>query len=134
MNPIQAETTILYRTKTVFPFEFFPTEIVVNPHKITIINQTFFFSTTTKTIMIADIATVELSTSLLLASITLYDRQPEVPFIRISNLTKSNAAELRRVIQGLIVMYQNKMPINLAKPTELTNQASTLGQSQAISV
>jgi len=119
---------ILFRTKTVFPFDFFPDTITINANKIDIINAAFFFSSSTTSIPLRDIANVEIETSPFFAKIKIVNiRYPMEPLM-MQYLHKSDAIRAKNIIDGLLVSMSQGADVAAIDPQKMQPQIEKVGE------
>ncbi|MBI4078958.1 MAG: hypothetical protein HY429_01530 [Candidatus Levybacteria bacterium] len=109
---------VLLKISAVFPFDFFPDEIIIDENKVNLIIRQFFFSAHTHSIMIKMIKDVAIECSPLFATFKLVpDGYPGEPIV-IKFLKKSEATKARSLILGLMLLL--KEGLDPAKvPTEI---------------
>lgn len=93
----------LFKASTVFPFELFPTTLIIDENKVTIFYREFFWSERIHSIMIRDIKDVIVETSLFFATLIIIDDAFKDDPVRIHYLWKKQAMHARKLVQGLIV-------------------------------
>ncbi len=121
----------LYVASTVFPFTFFPTTVVVRPDKVDIIFQEFFWSEHIHTTMVQDITDITVQTSLFFGTLIITDQGFHDKTITVSYLKKSDALNLRRIIQGLVVLKNEKVDATYIEKDLLIERLHQLGQARA---
>lgn len=124
----------LYRICAVFPFDFFPDEISIEPDQINICIKSFFRSGKSYSIPIKNIADVYLYTSFMFASLKIIDtsyieNSVEVPFLR-----KKEAEKARRIIQGLILASKEGVDLSKIEPKKLIEKAEEIGKMQGVEI
>lgn len=100
---------VLLNIKTVFPFKFFPTHIIVDVHRIIVIEQTFLFADTIRSIPIQNIQYVRCDRSLLFGTLCLRTYGFSDREVVISNLWNKDALYARRLIEGLLICYEDNL-------------------------
>lgn len=108
----EKQDVILFKAKTVFPFTLFPDRIIIRPDRIDLIIGEFFHSRYTKTILLADIISVEIGTIPFLASITIITTEP----ITISNFKQKDAIKIKEILDGLKAASRQDIDIAGIKP------------------
>lgn len=94
---------VLFRAASVFPFEFFPDEIMIDVGKVSIVERIFFFSECFHSIAINSIKDIAIETSILFATLNIVpDGYPNNP-LTIKYLKKGDAIKARKIIQGLLI-------------------------------
>ena len=126
----KANEEILYSVSTVFPFEIFPTTIVISKTKIDIINYYFFFSKQLKSIMLSELGRAEVTTTAFLSCLILRGKISDIVLGRIPNLPSTRAQEAQSIIQGLLVSKTENIDVQHVDPQELRQSAKAIGQPQ----
>lgn len=126
---LNEDTQVLFSVSTVFPFDLFPTKVVVYSKKVDIIDRIFFASTEIKSILINDILEVEVQTTPFFSSMTIVSRMPMMPTQKISTLKTSDALKLRSILQGLLIAGQQHADMGETSPGTLKRQAEKLGSA-----
>jgi hypothetical protein len=121
---------LLFSTKTVFPFQFFPTTLTVEKTKVNINKSLFIASNQIISILISEISSVEADTTLFFGTLRISSKLPgaaplEVPFLR-----KSDAMKARRIIQGLAVSLTNKVDVTKIPNEQLVDGVEKLGATK----
>lgn len=110
---LEASKGILFQTKSVFPFDFFPNEIVIDENKVDLIYGLFFFSREVFSISIKNINSAGSSSNLFFGELSIelegYNENPKP----IKYLWRKDAIKARRIINGLITL--NKQNVNIAR-------------------
>ena len=101
---INQSDKILFKARTVFPFTFFPHEIVIDENKINFIESKFIGSKYVRNMLIANVADIRVSTTPFFSTLTIMDmsfnRQQQ---IKVPYLWQKDAIKARDIINGLIV-------------------------------
>lgn len=105
----QKSKTILLNIRTVFPFKLFPTHIIVDTHRIIVIEQTFLFADTIRSIPIQNIQYVRCDRSLLFGTLCLRTYGFSDREVVISHLWNKDALRARRLIEGLLICYEDNL-------------------------
>lgn len=120
-------TDVLFRTKTVFPFDLFPDTLTISPSKIEIKINSFFFTYSTVTIPLQDIGFVELDKSVFFSSLSLINiRRYETPVI-LNYLMTRDAIYGKKIINGLLIAQEAGVDVSVVEPKELLTQLVELG-------
>jgi hypothetical protein len=122
---------MLYTVKSIFPLDLFPTVITIERTKVNIIKQLFFSSAQTQSILVDEIATVEITTSLFFSALRIHNKVPNRAPYNIPNLANNEAAHAQRIIQGLMVSSDQKVDISKVPIEELLPQLEKIGASHA---
>lgn len=126
---------ILLRITNVFPFAFFPDELIIDELKVNIINRIFFFAEQLRSILIKDIVNVVVETGPFFATLVITDRtsstESNVPtnIVKVKYLKKNEATTARRIIQGLKISYEQKVDLASLGVNELTGKLEEIGRA-----
>ena len=120
---------ILFSTKTVFPFDFFPDTLTINANKIDIVQGNFFLSHQTTSIPLKDIANIEIQTAIFFATLRIINiRYPMNPTV-LNYLKKSDAIRAKNIIDGLLVAASQGADVASIEPEKLLPQIEQAGKS-----
>jgi hypothetical protein len=124
-NLVEKSNTELARVKTVFPFKLFPTEIVVDEVKVTIISH-MLFTKHLFPINIKDLKAVTILRGPFFASMKFeiagYEDNPGV----IKLLNKNDAIKAHKIIVGLTIVDKLKADKDLDSLSETEKKAERL--------
>ncbi len=107
----QGSRRILFKTRTIFPFDFFPDELIIDENKIDIISGIFFFSKDVFSIPIGNISGVNSSFDLFFGQLRIEAWGLNKNPLPIRFLTKKDAQKARRIISGLILTTKNDIDL-----------------------
>lgn len=125
---VKESQRVLLRINAVFPFNFFPDEVIVDETKVSIIHKIFFYSNSIRSIAHEDIFNVIVEHSLFFATLEIVDRFfVEQPII-IRYLKKDDAILARRLIQGIIIAKKKGINLTELKKDELHRKIELLGE------
>lgn len=114
--------------RTLFPFSFFPTYIIVDEAQVTVIEYYFFFSKRVFPMFIKDIKTVTAAQGILLGELKFelsgYETNPEP----IYNLKRGDVIRTRRIILGLMKAHEEKIDLSQFSDEELRKRLEVLGE------
>lgn len=124
--------TVLFKARSIFPFDFFPDEISVSLTKVTMVNRQFFSSGTTQSVYIKDIMDVIVDSGPFFATLKIIDVSFAENKLVVEYLSKGDAMKARRLIEGLTIA--SKMNIDLTKVDKnyLINHIQELGKVREI--
>lgn len=120
---------VLLKLKSVFPFDFFPDEITIDPMKVNIVSREFFLSPTTHTIHIRNILDVIVDCSVLFATLRIMYQGFGPNTINVRFLKKREAQKARRIIQGLAVATKEGVDFTKLITPELVNKVENIGSA-----
>lgn len=121
----------LFRLSTIFPFDLFPDEVVIDVDKVSVITGVFFFSKRIHSVFIQDITDVFVDSTLIFATLEIVDSGFVENSIKIKPISRTEAMRARKIIQGLIVA--KKQEIDLSKILDLpdlVNKLEKLGETK----
>lgn len=121
---------VLYRLKAVFPFDFFPTEIIIDKNKVNLIFNEFFFSKHIHSVMVTDVTDVMVETNLFFATLKIIDKFFNANSIDVGYLNKDEAMMARRIIQGLVVAQQQQIDLSKVQGDDLVKKIEQLGKER----
>lgn len=104
---------VLFRTKTVFPFDFFPDDLVIDSEKVSVIIRDFFGSAQIHSVPIKHISDLSVDHSLFFATLhILPGRVFQNQVMSIRHLKKRDAIRARNIIQGLIIADRENVAVD----------------------
>ncbi len=111
------------------PWDLFPDSVIVDRSKVTIIKQTFFWSSQTITIRVEDILNVTSSLGPLFGSITISSRvMNSTDHFEINYFLRKDAIYLKQIIQGYMIAIHSKVDTSKMGREELIDTLIQLGQ------
>jgi len=120
----------MLEVKGFFPFDFMPDSLIIDPNKVDIIIRHFPFGRYVFSNALKNINHVTLTHGLLFAEITLEVSGYEANPPSIKWLTISDAAEARRVINGLLIAYKEGVDVSALPPEQVKDQTAKIGTSR----
>lgn len=128
---IDAENTPIMHIKAVFPFDFFPNEVIIDKTKVTIIKKYFFWTRQVTTILISDVLNVTVNHGLLFGSLAIADRFFAQDPFSINYLWKQDAARAASVIQGMVLASKEQIDVKKIPSAKLAQHAESVGMPEA---
>lgn len=122
---------ILLHIKAVWPFDFFPDEIMVDINKVDVVKKYFFWSERRHSVFVKDISDVFVETSILFASLNIIDSGFAENIIQISFLKKDEAIRARKIIQGIVVAAKQGVDLSKLELQDLLVKIEELGKMKA---
>ncbi|PIZ65085.1 hypothetical protein CO051_05735 [Candidatus Roizmanbacteria bacterium CG_4_9_14_0_2_um_filter_39_13] len=116
--------------KTVFPFDFFQDEVIVDTTKVSIHIHYFFYSKEVRSVQFKDIFSVIVQQGVFFASLELVDKFFSEQPIIVRHLWKKDAIKARRIIQGMIIAQKQSIDIRTIPVKELVSKLETIGESR----
>lgn len=126
-NLAEGNSEVLCTVRSTFPFDFFPSTIVVTRDKVDIIDQLFFFSQDISSLMIREIGRVEVSTSLFFSTIFFRAKTIDKILKKVTHLKKSDALKVQSVIQGLLIAKAEQVDVSSVPATQVESATTRLG-------
>ncbi len=120
---------VLYKINSVFPFDFFPDKIIVDPIKINVVFKEFFSSERVHGIYIRNISDVYVDTGPFFATLKIIDQGIVENTVIVNYLKKKEALKAREIIQGLIVANRHGIDVSAIDDTDLVNKLVSLGEA-----
>jgi hypothetical protein len=130
---VKRSDTVLFKAKTIFPFDFFPNDLIIDITKVTVITRNFFFSGQTQSINIKDILDIVVETGPFFATIRVID-MGYLPTnkIHIKYLKKKDAMQARAIIEGLLAANKAGVDITKIPRRELISRLPDLARAQTM--
>jgi hypothetical protein len=125
-----SSSRILYELRAVFPFNFFPDEIIIDETKVTIVSHMFFQSKETHSVMYQDIFNVVVDDSLFFATMIIADRFFSKVPTKVTYLKKAEALKAMRIILGMMVILKEKVNTQPLPLEELREKAERIGEAR----
>ena len=116
---------ILLSVSSVFPWDFFPTTIVIEETRITIIHRQLF-SSQTYCVDIKNISNVFIDVGILFAQLVVVSNTYAKNQIVINKLKKKEAVFARRIIEGLRMFVDRDIDTTSYEVKELVNKLKEL--------
>jgi hypothetical protein len=124
---IGKSSKVLARMRNIIPI--FTDEIVIDTHKVTVINRPFFFSEHIQAVSIKNINDVFIKTVPLIASNSIMDvGLPKSHIIHIKWFWKKDAEKARRIITGLMEVAKENVDLKNLDEENLVNKLEDLGR------
>lgn len=127
---------IIYSLRSIFPFDLFPDQLIIDTLKVNIINRKFFFAEQIRSVLIKDIVSVTLETGPVFATLNVIDRTTShganVPtnVVTIAYILRHKAIRARRIIQGLKVCFEQKVNLGHIGLFELRDELEEIGRGR----
>ncbi len=125
---VKKTVDILLHVRSVFPFDFFPDDIIIDKNKITIIHRLFFFTGQSHSIPIPEVGDIVVESGPLFASLSVYHKRlPNAP-VTVRYLSKRNAKNVQELIQGLVLAQTQEIDTSHLEAEELVYKAKKSGR------
>lgn len=129
---VKRSSTILLHAKTIFPFDFFTSDLIIDITKVTLVSRRFFLSGYTQSIHVRDIMDVIVSTGPFLSSLTVLDLgYLQRNKLYVKHLKRSDALHARQIIEGLIAACKAGVDLTKIPRRELLPRLPELLRSQS---
>lgn len=128
---LNSENEHLIHIKAVWPFDFFPNEIVVDKTRVTIIQKMFFWTRHVTTLLIQDILNVEVSYSFIFGRLEIADKYYSQDPIMINHLWTNDAKRVASIIQGMVLAYKEQIDIKKIPADVITDKVNDMGYPPA---
>ncbi len=128
---VNASNRILLRISSVFPWDLFPTTIVVEETRITIIHRQLF-SSQVHSVDIKNIANIFIDTGILFAQLTIVSNTFAENQIIIDRLWKKEAILMRRIIEGLRMFISHDIGTTNYSIEELIGKLKELSTTKIV--
>ena len=116
---------VLLKISSVFPWDFFPTSIIVEETRLTIIHRQLF-SSQVHSVDIKNISNVFIDNSILFSQLTIVSNTFAENQIVIDRLWKKDAILIRRIIEGLRMFVEKNVDPTGYKRKELISKLKEL--------
>lgn len=127
----QQSERILLVIRSVFPFQLFPDEIILDETKLSVHHKLFFFSKQRLSVEYEDVFNVSVEHSMFFATIKIEDRYFVQRPIIVTYLRKQDAILARRVIQGMILAKRAGVDLQSVKHIhELLEVVERIGKAR----
>jgi hypothetical protein len=118
---------ILFRCKTVFPFDLFPDELIIDENKIDIIHKTFFYTEAIYSVVMKNVHGATVQTGILFSSLDIEvigfeNDPPPLKFLWAADATKA-----RRIITGLTTAIKEGIDLSKIPAEDLTKKVEEIG-------
>lgn len=127
---IKRSDEVVYRIKSVFPFDFFPDEVIVDRTKIDILYGMFFATREIMSILIENIYEVTIDYSLFFATLRFRVIGYQVDPPPIYFLKKNEAIRLRHIVTGLILAHKDKLDLRELTIEEVRDKMERIGTAR----
>ncbi len=126
----QGSQRILFKAKTLFPFDFFPDELIIDENKIDIVSGLFFFSKDVFSIPIGNVSGVNSSFDLFFGQLRIEAWGLNKNPLPIRFLTKKDAQTARRIISGLILANKSEIDLKSVPLSKTKTQLERIGATK----
>lgn len=113
---------VILDVKAVFPFNFFPDELIIDETKVSVLTNYFFFTRQVRSVEYKDIFNVVVNQGVIFAKLEIVDRFFSQESIVVPYMKKKDAIRARRIIQGLMMARKENINIRTLPLGELTEK------------
>lgn len=118
---------VLLKVKALFPFDFFPDEVIIDINRVNIIKRNFFISARVHGIPVANILDVFVEHGPIFAALKIVDSGFIENEISVNYLWKKDAEEARGLIQGLIDAKKQGVDLTKVSHKNIGEKLTELG-------
>lgn len=123
---------ILFRARTIFPFDFFPDTITFDREKITIVQRVFVLTARIISVPVRDILSVQLNVGPFFGSVMITSRYASAnKTYDINFLTRMQAFKLQRLLQGYIIANERLIDCRAIPLPQLKRMLMDIGRGLA---
>lgn len=122
---------ILLKVSSIFPWDFFPTSIIAEDTRVTIVNRQLF-SSQVHSVDIKSISNVFLDTGIIFARLSIISNTFAENEIIIDRLWKKEAVLMRRIIEGLRAFVNKDIDTTVYTVEELVSKLKQLSTTRII--
>lgn len=121
---------VIIDIKAVFPFNFFPDEVIVDETKVSIHTHYFFYTKEVRSVEYKDIFNVIVQQGVLFARLEIVDRYFSQDPVTVTFLKKKDAIRARRIIQGMIIATNEGVDTQALPIDELMKKLDRIGKTR----
>ncbi len=113
---------ILFKARTVFPFDFFPNELRICSTKIEVLQNTLLNAFSQRTFLLKDIVYAEINSSFFFSTLRIVNNT--LPHLRedpitLNYLRNGDAVQAKKIIDGLLIANASGVDISAIEPRDL---------------
>lgn len=121
-------SNVLFRAKAVFPFDFFPSELIITATQIEVKNNVFFSSFSDCSIPLQDPGYIQINKSIFFASLRIFNIRSTEPII-IDYLKANDAIKAKDIIRGLLIAQESGVDVSVIETHMVLPQLEQLGRA-----
>ena len=129
---VSRNNILLMKTKTLFPFDFFPDTFIIDMTKVNIISRIFWATEKITNINLKDIIDVSVETTLFMGTLIITYIPtiesvvtPLDPVVyKISLMKRRDALRAQRILKGILIARREGIEISKCSPDELKHVIS----------
>lgn len=128
---VRNSNRVLLKVSTVFPLDWFPSSIIIEETRLTIINRQLF-SSQTHSVDLKNISNVFVDSGIFFAQLTIVSDTFVENQIKINKLWKKDAVLMRRIIEGMRMFVSHNIDTTEYSVNELLNKLKELSRSKIV--
>lgn len=109
---VEKSRHILLKISTVFPFDFFPDDIIIDELKIDIIRRTSWFTESVDTIPNDKVVDVKVDTGPVFAALTIVGKEFRVEPTIINHLWRKDALNAKQLIEAIMFCISHDIDVS----------------------
>ncbi|MEX0895781.1 MAG: hypothetical protein WDZ94_02475 [Patescibacteria group bacterium] len=121
---------ILVRATGVFPFDFFPSTVLVTKSKVDIQQSFLTYTSSSTSFLISDIARIEVTSGFLFSTLLVRAKMSDKILAKASYLPKGQANEVQSVIQGLMIAENENVNVSRVDAQSVRDATEDIGESR----
>lgn len=130
MNMLIEESKPLYKIKTTWPFDLFPSSLIIEKNKIDIVHKSFFYTQQAFPILIKNIKAIIIENTPFFATLK-FDVELGKDPDPLRFLKKKEATRARRIIHGLVACENEGIDMGNFSSKELIEKVEEIGRIQS---
>jgi hypothetical protein len=123
---------VLYKTSTVFPFDFFPDDLVIDENMVHIVERTFFASEQIYSIPLRNIELINVESIPYFATMLIYHSRLRTEPTVIKFLRKDDATKARHIIQGLVLATTQGVDFSKLEVKDIIKKVEDMGKIKSV--
>lgn len=127
---VSGSVRVLLDIQSVFPFDFFPDDVIVDEVKVSVFTKFFFWSREVRSIEYKDIFNVVVQQGMFFAKLEIVDRYFSQQTIVVDFLKVKDAMKARRIIQGMIIAHKEDIELHALSKEKLIEKLELIGRSR----
>lgn len=129
-HTLQAARQIIFRARNIFPFDFFPDEIVIDENKIDVIARIFFMSQQVYSIPYTYVTGATSSVGLFFGSLSIEIQGFEENPPMLKWLGRQDAIKARRIINGMVTAHRQGIDLKKLDLIAMRDKLEEIGEAQ----
>lgn len=125
----RAGRKILYKIKTLFPFDLFPDELTIDPIKVNHVHRMFFFTEQINTYLLENIKSITMENFLVFSKIILFDDKSINSGVVIGPFFRKDALKAYNLIHGLMASLKRKVDITRIRADKDLEKLTGIGMA-----